>query len=111
MLFAFTIQGNLASQHIDFKNAFVQSSLPNPIYLELPPGGYRDHPSNQGCILEVTQSLYGDRCAPKLWFEHCQRILTSPNYGFTTHDSLDPCLFICFNCIIVLYVDDAIIAG
>ena len=111
LIFALTVQYDLASQHIDFKNAFVQSSLPAPIYLELPPGGYKSHPSNLGKILEVSKSLYGDRRAPKLWYEHCRKTLTSPAYGFTTHDSLDPCLFLRPDFAIVLYVDDAIVVG
>lgn len=110
-LFALTIQFNLHSQQIDFKNAFVQSSLPEPIYLELPPGGYRNNPELKDKILKVKKSLYGDRRAPKLWYEHCRSILTSEKYGFQTNDHLDPCLFLRPNCAIVLYVDDAIIVG
>lgn len=106
-LFALTIEFDLCSQQIDFKNAFVQSSLPEPIYLELPPGGYRNNPDLKDKILKVSKSLYGDRRAPKLWFEHCRRILTSKQYGFQTNGHLDPCLFLRPDCAIVLYVDDA----
>jgi hypothetical protein len=40
MLFGLTVQYGLATQQIDFKNAFVQSDLPAPLYLEPPPGPF-----------------------------------------------------------------------
>jgi hypothetical protein len=42
---------------IDFNAAFVQSALPEPIYLELPPG-YAS--TNADMVYKVTRSLYGD---------------------------------------------------
>jgi Reverse transcriptase (RNA-dependent DNA polymerase) len=61
LLLTLAITRNLCTTQIDFNNAFVQSKLPQPIYVELPLGGYKNHPYNVVKILEVHKSLYGDR--------------------------------------------------
>jgi Reverse transcriptase (RNA-dependent DNA polymerase) len=105
LLLTLAVTQNLCTTQIDFKNAFVQSDLPNPIYVELPPGGYRNHPDNKGMILEVNKSLYGDRWAPKLWYMFLRAKLEK--IGFEVDDN-DPCLFTKPGCIFVNYVDDGI---
>jgi Reverse transcriptase (RNA-dependent DNA polymerase) len=88
------------TRQIDFCNAFIQSPLPEPIYLEMTQGF-----EQVGKVLKVTQSLYGDRCAPKLWFEYlCDHLLS---LGF--HQStIDHCLFYKPRIIFIVYVDDGI---
>ena len=104
MCFNCTVQNKLASRSIDFKNAFAQSFLPEPIFIELPQGGYRENYPNM--ILEVERSLYGDRRAPRLWYNHLRNYLLKS--GFKPSD-IDPCLFLKDNLAIIVYVDDAII--
>jgi hypothetical protein len=108
LLFTLATALNLPTKQIDFRNAFVQSDLPEPIYVELPPGGYRNHPENAGMVLEVTKSLYGDRRAPKLWYKYLRSTLES--IGFAMDDQ-DTCLFTMPGCIFVVYVDDAILVA
>lgn len=84
----------------------MQSDLPTPIYVELPPGGYNKHPDNAGMVLEVHKSLYGDVRAPKLWYRHLRAALEL--VGFTVDDH-DACLFTKPGCVFVVYVDDAIL--
>jgi Reverse transcriptase (RNA-dependent DNA polymerase) len=86
----------------------VQSDLPEPIYVELPPGGYKNHPVNQGKVLEITKSLYGDERALKLSYKHLRDALFK--LGFVM-DKQDCCLFTMKGCIFVVYVDDAIIVA
>jgi Reverse transcriptase (RNA-dependent DNA polymerase) len=105
LLLTLAVNQNLCTTQIDFKNAFVQSDLPVPIYVELPPGGYRNHPDNQGMTLEVKKSLYGDRRAPKLWYMFLRTKLEK--IGFKV-DENDPCLFTKPGCIFVNYVNDGI---
>jgi Reverse transcriptase (RNA-dependent DNA polymerase) len=105
LLLTLAVTRNLCTTQIDFKNAFVQSDLPGPIYVELPPGGYRSHPDNTGMILEVNKSFYGDRRAPKLWYMYLRKKLE--NIGFVV-DANDACLFTKPGCIFVNYVDDGI---
>jgi hypothetical protein len=59
LLFVLTAAQGLKTKTIDFNAAFVQSDLPKPIYLELPPG-YSVPGSDK-----VTKSLYGDVRAAK----------------------------------------------
>ena len=57
LLFILTAAQGLKSTTIDFNSAFVQSDLPEPIYLELPPGyGI----PNEDTVYKVGKSLYGD---------------------------------------------------
>ena len=49
----------------DFDNAFVQSVLPKPVYMEHPEG----YPGPVGTCLKLLKSLYGLKAAPKLWSE------------------------------------------
>jgi Reverse transcriptase (RNA-dependent DNA polymerase) len=105
LLLTLAVTHNLCTTQIDFKNAFVQSDLPAPIYVELPPGGYCSHPDNAGMILEVIKSLYGDRRAPKLWHMYLRSKLES--IGFIV-DPNDACQFTKPGCVFVNYVDDGI---
>jgi Reverse transcriptase (RNA-dependent DNA polymerase) len=89
LLLTLAVTRYLCTTQIDFKNDFVQSDLPAPVYVELPPGDYRSHPENTGMILEVNKSLYGDRRAPKLWYMYLQKKLE--NIGFVV-DANDACL-------------------
>ena len=109
MMFATSVQQELSSKMIDFKNAFVQSSLPEPIFLEVPPGGYANLDGFRGKVFKVKKSLYGDRRAPRLWYDHCRTTLESERYNFKVDDLVDSCLFLRPGLAIILYVDDAIL--
>ena len=61
LLFTLSVACNLEMAQIDFCNAFVQSTLPEPIYLELPLGGFHKNKELAGKVLKVNKSLYGDR--------------------------------------------------
>jgi histone deacetylase 1/2 len=103
LLFTLSVAHNLPTTQIDFKNAFVQSSLPKPIYMSMPPGGYnKQYP---GKIMRVKKSLYGDRRAPRLWYLHLRAAMEKRGFKVSL---LDPCLFIRKDCIFVAYVDDGI---
>ena len=105
LLLILALQHDLATASIDFKNAFVQSSLPEPIYVNLPHGYGEGHGDK---VLQVHKSLYGDCRAPRLWYNYLKARLKE--LGLTT-DGNDPCLFCQDGCIMVTYVDDAIICG
>ena len=111
LMFALSVQNKLHTQMIDFHNAFVQSTLPEPIYLELPPGGYWNLEGMTNKIFKVEKSLYCDRRAPRLWDDHCHKTLTLEKYSFQVDDLIDSCLFVWPGCVIILYVDNAIVIG
>ena len=91
----------------DFKNAFTQATLPKPIYLELPPGYVQANPGAKDKVMKIKKSLYGDCRAANLWCCMLRKSLIEDT-GFTC-SKMDPCLFIKNNCVVVPYVDDAII--
>jgi hypothetical protein len=106
LLFVLSVARGLKSKTIDFNAAFVQSTLPEPIYLELPPG-YIVH--GQDTVYKVSKSLYGDVRAAKLWYKHLSDALVS-KMGF--HKSMiDSCLYYRDGLIFVFYVDDGIIVS
>jgi hypothetical protein len=100
---------NWHTQQIDFKNAFIQSTLPLPTFLELPPGGYTTN--YPGKILRVTRSLYGYRHAPRLWYNHHRNFIVNVNKSGFVASNIDACLFLREDLLVVVYVDDAIICS
>jgi Reverse transcriptase (RNA-dependent DNA polymerase) len=99
---------NLQTRQIDFLNAFVQSKLPKPIYLKPPPNRrYHQMYSNyKDRVLKVSKSLYGDKCAPKLWFQHLRNALLDMKFR---QSQMDQCLFFHTDgTVFHTYVDDGI---
>ena len=107
LLFTLSIVEKWATASIDFKSAFTQAQLPKPIYLEPPPGFLSANPDKKDKVIKVKTSLYGDRRAANLWYKKIAKTLTE-KFGFRISD-FDPCLFVRHDCIILLYVDDAIL--
>ena len=106
LLFILTVAQMLRSTTIDFNAAFVQSELPEPIYLELPPG-YGVPGADK--VYRVVKSLYGDIRAAKLWYKHLSNALIS-KMGFTK-STIDSCLYFRNDLVFVFYVDDGIIVS
>ena len=107
LLFTLGLVEGWSTASIDFKNAFTQAHLPEPLYLELPPGYLHANPELEGKVIRVNTSLYGDVRAANLWYGKIAKTLTE-TMKFSGSQR-DPCLFIRNDCIIVLYVDDAIL--
>lgn len=77
-------------KNCDMKQAFVQSSLPkDETYFVKPPIGCTCSPP--GTYWKFICSLYGLRCAPKLWFDHLSSYLKS--MGLRNSD-ISPSLFV-----------------
>ena len=106
MLFSLGILRDWKTASIDFKNAFTQGTLPKPVYLELPPGFLRGNPGSSDMVMKVTTSLYGDRRAANVWYRTIRAGLEK--LGFQVSE-FDPCLFQRHDCLICLYVNDAIL--
>ena len=107
MLFSLGVLNEWKTASIDFKSAFTQATLPEPIYLELPPGFRKANPNLQDVVMKITTSLYGDQRAANLWYNRIRKSLED-DMGFKCSD-YDPCLFIRKDCLLCLYVDDAIL--
>ncbi|CAL1413972.1 unnamed protein product [Linum trigynum] len=94
---------------LDVKNAFLHGDLDEVIYMEKPPGYNVGGP---GQVRRLRRSLYGLKQAPRAWFEKFHGTLVGLGYCQSLND---PSLFIKTTSrgivILLLYVDDMIIAG
>ena len=98
---------NLKTASIDFKSAFTQAVLPEPLCMELPPGHTKANPQLADSVMKITASLYGDQRAANLWYQKIHKTLVDDS-NFKCSE-FDPCLFIRDDCMICLHVDDAIL--
>lgn len=106
LLFILTVAQRLRSTTINFNAAFVQSDLPEPIYLELSPGYAVP---NEDKVYKVDKYLYGDVRAARLWYKHLSSALVSKmNFKKSTIDS---CLYLRDGLVFVFYVDNGIIVS
>jgi len=98
----------LHTRCIDFTNAFVHAILkPNEnIFLELPKGW--EDTDVVDPILHLRRSLYGDKEAPRRFFECLKEALLG--IGFE-QSKFDPCLFLRADVILVSYVDDCVLVS
>jgi len=100
---------NLHCCQVNFTQAFPQADIDVPVFLQLPVGWrYTNTDGNMDYCLELTKNLYGMKQAARGWFLHLHGGLISKGF----HQSqIDPCLFICSDCILVVYTDDCSIFG
>ena len=91
---------------MDYTNAFAQATLEEQVYIEKPRGlSFKDKSDK---VLHLIKSLYGLKQAPKTFYEKLKRGLEQRGFVAST---MDPCLFMKKDMMVVIYVDDTIIAG
>ena len=90
----------------NFTNAFVQATLPEPIWIHLP-RGFRSQRPTKTC-LKLNKSQYGLTIAPQLWYQHLLSALKDMGFSQSTHN---PCLLYKKNFLVIVYVDDVGIAA
>ena len=101
LLLILSIVHNWKTVQVDYTLAFVQATIePGKLYCKMPKGYEQEEK-----VLELKRNLYGQRDAPKNFFEHLSKNLRGR--GFTNCTS-EPCLFISKDVIILVYVDDCI---
>ena len=75
------------SCQVDYQLAFIQAKIePGSLYCEMPRGF-----EQKGMILELKRNLYGQRDAPKNWFNHLRLNLIHRGYHPCANE---PCLFV-----------------
>ena len=99
-------------ENMDVNNAFVQSSLGDTVYMQQPEGYKVTNGSGQPLVWKLKKSLYGLKQSPRNWNLVIDKWLK--DYGLVQSDA-DPCLYVkttgIDKLVIVLYVDDLLIAG
>ena len=102
---------NLECDQMDVVTAFLNGTLEEEIFMEVPAGFRNSSKPNQVCKLE--KALYGLKQAPRQWYAKINSFLIS-ELGFS-NCSYEPCLYLKHRSksiiLVALYVDDLLIAG
>ena len=106
LAFSLLMQWHTAA--IDFASAFVQATLPEPVWIYPPRGFYRG--KHGTTLLRLIKSLYGLKEAPRLWYDELFQWLLDPELGLT-QSHIDKCLLFRRDMIIIIYVDDMGVAA
>jgi hypothetical protein len=96
-------------QQLDVNNAFLHGDLQEDVYMVIPPGV---QPSKPNQVCKLIKSLYGLKQASRKWYEKLTSLLLTHGYKQSTSDHS---LFIKHTpphfTILLVYVDDVIVAG
>jgi hypothetical protein len=104
---------DLELDNMDVDTAYLQSDLEEKIYVKQPPGYEQYGPNGEELVRLLHKSLYGLKQSGRNWHKKIDGWFRG--YGFQP-SSADPCLYTKFGSggellVIVLYVDDLIIAS
>jgi hypothetical protein len=112
-----SLLSGLRSRQVDYVSAYTQAPLDCELYMNIPPGFIVQngnlvftHASTRGnssdFVLRINKNMYGLKQAGNNWFDTLKESLITRGFK---QSSIDPCLFIRSNCIIVVYVDDCLL--
>jgi Reverse transcriptase (RNA-dependent DNA polymerase) len=107
LIFILAIKYNWATRQLDFILAYPQAPVKCDLYMEVP-RGHHLYIERKRYAIKIKQNLYGQKQAGRVWNKYLTKTLT--NNGFNQSQA-DECLFYFKQCIILIYVDDTIIAG
>lgn len=97
-------------EQLDVKTAFLHGDLKEVIYMEQPQGYIA--PGKEDLVCKLQKSLYGLKQAPRQWYKKFDAFMCGS--GYTRCQSDHCCYFKRFDnsyIILLLYVDDMLIAG
>jgi Reverse transcriptase (RNA-dependent DNA polymerase) len=100
----------LETPSIRRKNAFLEGTLEEEIYMKLRPGHEKETQPNLACRLN--KSIYGLKQSSRVWYKKLSSFLISCDFKVS---NADHSLFSKISCnltiIVLIYVDDIIIMG
>ena len=114
LVFAIINKQNFQVCQLDVKTAFLNGELDKEIFMDIPEGVNIKRSKIKGYVkvCKLIESLYGLKISPKCWNDKLTEV--TRKLGLKNSD-LEPCLFIWREgnriVIVLLYVDDIIIAG
>jgi Reverse transcriptase (RNA-dependent DNA polymerase) len=110
ILLSIAVNKKWTLHQMNVKNTFLQGTLEEEIYMSLPPGYTQENNSNLVC--KLNKSIYGLKQFPRAWYDKLSSHLLSYNFKMS---NADHSLFIkrgtSFMIVVLIYVDDIIIAG
>jgi hypothetical protein len=110
MVMNLAVQQGWATRHVHFSNAFVQATLTDEVYVELPEI-FCDKQKNgpkDGVELKLSKSLYGLVQAPLSWYNHLQKGLNDLDFKVSL---LDLGMYFGRGMILITYVENTIFFG
>jgi hypothetical protein len=105
-------------RQVDFVQAFTQAPIDCPVFMEIPAGytvqdnklvfaGANHKASDKSYILKLLKNMYGlKQAGHNCWYNTLTDKLLKAGFH---QSSVDKCLFIHHNCIIIIYVDDCLL--
>lgn len=103
LLLSMAVQKDWKLRQIDVPTAFLNGKLDNDVYIKVPEGL-----KTTATVLKLKRALYGLRNAPKCWNDKFNQVMSDLHFRRSQYDF---CLYCGDNVYLVLFVDDAIIAG
>ena len=110
MVLSIVAAEDLHLEQLDVKTTFLHGDLEEDIYMVQPEGFVE--PDRENLVCKLNKSLYGLKQAPRQWYKKFDGFIC--NNGFIRSNMDHCCYFKRFdNCyiILLLYVDDMLIAG
>ena len=117
---AIATREDMELKHLDFKSAFLQGTLKEDLYMELPEGWHQHLVGmmkkkgvllNASKIIKLKKGIYGLKQASRIWYQSMSKLFIA--LGFKQSAS-DTCLFLFTHgkarIIITTWVDDCIVA-
>jgi len=113
MLLAVSALKNWQVHHMDVTTAFLNPSIGDETIYIRPPEGFEwldpdSHSQGESQVLRLRKALYGLKEAPRLWFRDINAYLHSIGFKSSMSDSN---LYLSPAVILVLYVDDVLLAS
>lgn len=108
MLLALSIEMGWYIHQMDVVATFLYPAIDETVYMEPPPGIEWLEKGFGNKICQLRKALYGLKQAPRLWFEEIDTYLRQIGY---TRSLADTNLYISKASIVILYVDDILIAS
>ena len=109
LFLTFIVINRWKTRQMDFILAYPQAEVERETYMEIPQGfGYHSCQAKGQYVLRILRNLYGSRHAGRTWFLFARDYLLKLGFKQST---VDPCVFYLHECILLIYVDDVIIAA
>lgn len=102
----------LIARQLDVKTAFLNGTLEEEIYMEIPEGTGYSIRTMRKKVCKLKKALYGLKISPKRWYIRLSTVLLEAGLE---NDKNEPCLFYMVNndliLILLFYVDDILLAS
>lgn len=107
LFFTFFILNDWATQQLDLVLAYPHAKVKRPTFMSIP-RGFRFKGSTQKHVLRLIYNLYGAKDAGRTYYQFMVKYLKQLSF---VQSAIDPCVFYYGDVILLIYVDDFIIAG